>query len=82
MSLDAYRESWKIVAYRESWKIVKYTRSPQGPHIGMYKIAAHQPLLGWIFHQKSEITYLSRYSLRQQRTCTDVMLPGNTTPGI
>ena len=40
----------------------------------MYKAAAQHPLLGWIFHQKSEISYLSGYSLRRHRTGTDVML--------
>ena len=40
----------------------------------MYKAAAQHPLLGWIFHQKSEISYLSGYSLIRHRTGTDVML--------
>ena len=41
----------------------------------MYKAAAQCPLLGWIFHQKSEIPHLSGYSLRRHRIGTDVMLP-------
>ena len=44
----------------------------------MYKAAAQHPLLGWIFRQKSEITYLSWYSLRRHRTVTDVVLPKNS----
>ena len=41
----------------------------------MYESAAQKPLLGWIFHQKSEIPYLSGYSFRRNRIGTDVMLP-------
>ena len=41
----------------------------------MYKAAEQPPLLGWIFHQKSEIIYPSKYFIRQQRTGTNVMLP-------
>ena len=55
--------------------MVNANTSSQGPHIGMYKAAAQQPLLGCILHQKSEIPYLSGYSLRRHRTGTDVMLP-------
>ena len=62
-----------LAAYRESWKIVKENKSSQGPHIIMYKVAAHNPLLGQIFHQKSEIPYLSGYSFRRYRTGTNVM---------
>ena len=40
----------------------------------MYKAASHHPLLGWIFHQKSEIPNLSGYSLRRHPKGTDVML--------
>ena len=49
--------------------------SSQRPHIRMYIAAAHHPLLGYIFHQKSEIPYLSVYSLRRHRTDPNVMLP-------
>ena len=66
MSLDAYRESWKIV---------KENTLSQGPHIGMYKATAQHLLLGWILHQKSDIPYLSGYSLRRHLTGTNVMLP-------
>ena len=41
----------------------------------MYKAAAQNPLLGWIFHQKSGILYLSGYYLIRHRIGTDVMLP-------
>ena len=41
----------------------------------MYKAAAQNPLLGWIFHQKSGIPYLSGYYLIRHRIGTDVMLP-------
>ena len=64
-----------LAAYRESCKIVKENTSSQLPHIGMYKESAHHPQLGQIFHQKSEIPYLSGYSLRRHHIGTDVMLP-------
>ena len=48
--------------------------SSQGPHIGIYKAMAQHPLLGWIFHQKYEIPYLSGYSFIQHSTFADVML--------
>ena len=54
-----------LAANRESWKIVKENMSAQVSHIGMYKAAALHPLLGCIFHKKSEIPYLSEYSLRR-----------------
>ena len=63
-----------LAAYRESWKIVKENKSSQGPHIIMYKVAAHNPLLGRIFDQKSEIPYLSEYSFRRYLTGANVML--------
>ena len=71
-----------LAAYREYWKIVKENTSSQGPHIEMYKAAAQHPLLVWIFHQKSEIPYLSGYYLRRHRTGTDVVLPQKPTHGI
>ena len=64
-----------LAAYRESWEVFKETTISQGPHIGMYKTAAQHPLLGCIFHQKSEIPYLSEYSIRRHSTDTDIMLP-------
>ena len=35
-----------LAAYRESWKIFKENMSSQGPHIRIYKAAAHQSFLG------------------------------------
>ena len=67
-----------LAAHRESWKIIKENKSSQGSQIGMYKSAEQHPLLGWIFHHNDEITYLSRYSLRRHRTCTNIMLPKKT----
>ena len=64
--------------YKESWKIVRENKSSQRPHIRMYKAAAQQPLLGWIFHQKSEIPYLSGYYLIRHCTGTDIMLTQKT----
>ena len=73
-----------LAAYREYWKIVKENTSSPGPHIIMYKAAAQHPLLGWIFHHKYEITYLSGYSLRQHCTGNNVMLTKKTAsyPGV
>ena len=53
--------------------------SSQIPHIRIYKAAVHHPLLGWIFHHKSEIPYLSGYYLRIYCTVIDVMLPRTRT---
>ena len=64
-----------LETYRDSWKIVKENTLSQGPQIGMYKAAKQNPLLGWVLHQKSEIPYLSGYSLRRHCTGTDVILP-------
>ena len=66
----------KYIAY---WKKVKENISLQGPHIRMYKAAAHNHLLGWIFHRKSGFPYLSWYSICQNCTCTDVMLMKHPT---
>ena len=63
--------------YRESWKLVKENMSSQGPHIRLHKAAAQHHLLGSIFHQKYDITYLSVYSLHWHSTVTDVMLLKN-----
>ena len=64
-----------LAAQREAWKIFKETTFSQGPHIGMYETAAQHPLLGCIFHQKSEIPYLSQYSIQRHSTDTEIMLP-------
>ena len=64
-----------LATYIESWKVVKENMSPQGPHIEMYKAVMQHLLLGWIFHQKSEIPYLSGYSFRRNSIITDVVLP-------
>ena len=63
-----------MASYRECWKIIKENTSSQGPHTGMYKAVAQHPLLGRIFHQKSETLYLSVYSLRRHCIGTAVML--------
>ena len=68
--------------YIESCKIEKESKSSQGAHIRLYKVAAQYLLLGWIFQQKSEIPYLSGYSFRRNCTGTDVMLPKKRTPGM
>ena len=69
-----------LAAYRESWEIFKETTISQGPHIGMYKTAAQHPLLGCIFHQNSEILYLSWYSILQHPTCTNAVLLDEASP--
>ena len=62
-----------LAAYRESWEIVKENTYSQGHHIGIYKAAAQHPLLGCIFHQKSEISDLPGYCLRQKCTGTNAV---------
>ena len=44
------------------------------PHNRIYISSVHHPLLGCVFHQKSEIPYLSGYSIRRHRIGTDVIL--------
>ena len=55
-----------ILAKYMSWK---------GPHIGIYKATGQYPLQGWIFHKRSEISYLSSYySICQHLTGNDIRL--------
>ena len=44
-----------LAAYRESWKIAKENKSSHEPHIRMYKVMEHHPLIGRIFHKSIKL---------------------------